>query len=54
MKLLAICLNDHDMNMSYYDGEKLQYYKAERNFGISKIKTYKSFSTSFFRDTNLE
>lgn len=34
MKLLGLRLCDHDSNMTYFDGEKLHYYKSERDFGI--------------------
>lgn len=44
MKLLSLCLNDHDMNMSYFDGETLHYYKSERDFGIKHHWTEDIFS----------
>ena len=37
MNLLAICLNDHDMNMSYYDGAQVHYHKLERS---KQVKRY--------------
>jgi len=34
MKLLALRLCEHDSNISYYDGEKLHYFKSERHLQI--------------------
>ena len=34
MKLLALRLCEHDSNFSYFDGEKLHYYKSERTVQI--------------------
>lgn len=37
MKLLSVCLANHDSNMTYFDGEKLHYHKAERTKGIKRF-----------------
>lgn len=34
MKLLALRLCEHDSNISYFDGEKLHYYKSERRHQV--------------------
>jgi len=34
MKLLSLRLCDHDSNISYFDGEKLHYFKSERKYGV--------------------
>lgn len=34
MKLLGLCLSDHDANISYYDGSTVHYYKLERDTGV--------------------
>ena len=36
MKLLALRLCEHDSNISYFDGEKLHYYKSERRHQIKR------------------
>lgn len=36
MKLLSICLANHDGNISYFDGSELRYFKLERATGIKR------------------
>lgn len=37
MKLLSVCLTNHDANMTYFDGTALHYNKAERSKGVKRF-----------------
>ena len=34
MKLIGLRLCQHDSNISYYDGERVRYYKSERLYDV--------------------